>query len=58
MKIIIFLTQNIKTATNVDYIDHIYIDDIRSGWLTTLPDESQGSQGNLLQIFIKFILLQ
>ena len=30
---------DIKAATNVDYIDDIYIDDIRSGWLPTLPDE-------------------
>ena len=30
---------DIKMATNVDYIDDIYIDDIRSGWLPTLPDE-------------------
>ena len=30
---------DIKTATNVDYIDDIYIDDIRSGWLPTLPDK-------------------
>ena len=29
----------IKTATNVDYIDDIYRDDIRSRWLPTLPDE-------------------
>ena len=27
---------DIKTATNVDYIDDIYIDDIRSGWLPSL----------------------
>ena len=30
---------DIKMATNVGYIDDIYIDDIRSGWLPTLPDE-------------------
>ena len=30
---------DIKTATNVDYIDDIYIDNILSGWLPTLPDE-------------------
>ena len=30
---------DIKTATNVDYIDDIYIDDISSGWLPTMPDE-------------------
>ena len=33
------MATNIKTATNVDYIDDIYIDDIRSCWLPTLPDE-------------------
>ena len=33
------MATDIKTATNVDYIDDIYIDDIRSGWLSTLPDE-------------------
>ena len=33
------MATHIKTATNVDYIDDIYIDDIRSGWLPTLPDE-------------------
>ena len=29
----------IKTATYLNYIDDIYIDDIRSSWLPTLPDE-------------------
>ena len=33
------MATDIKTATNVDYIDDIYIDDIRSRWLPTLPDE-------------------
>ena len=33
------MSTDIKTATNVDYIDDIYIVDIRSGWLPTLPDE-------------------
>ena len=33
------MATDIKTATNVDYIEDIYIDDIRSGWLHTLPDE-------------------
>ena len=33
------MATDIKTVTNVDYIDIIYIDDIRSGWLPTLPDE-------------------
>ena len=33
------MATDIKTATNVDYIDDIYIDDIRSSWLPTLPDE-------------------
>ena len=47
-----------KTATYVDYIDDIYIDDICSGWLPTLPDEQQGSKGNLFQTFNKNILLQ
>ena len=32
----LIMETDIKTATNVDYIDDIYI---RSGWLTTLPDE-------------------
>ena len=33
------MATNIKTATYVDYIDDIYIDDICSGWLPTLPGE-------------------
>ena len=33
------MATDIKTPTNVDYTDDIYIDDIRSGWLPTLPDE-------------------
>ena len=33
------MATDIKTATNVDYIDDIYIDNICSGWLPTLPDE-------------------
>ena len=33
------MATDIKTATNVVYINNIYIDDIRSGWLLTLPDE-------------------
>ena len=33
------MATDIKTATYVDYIDDIYIGDIRSGWLPTLPDE-------------------
>ena len=33
------MATDIKTTTNVDYIDDIYIDDIRFGWLPTLPDE-------------------
>ena len=33
------MATDIKTATNVDYINDIYIDLIRSGWLPTLPDE-------------------
>ena len=33
------MATDIKMATNVDYIDDINIDDIRSGWLPTLPDE-------------------
>ena len=33
------MATDIKAATNVDYIDDIYIDDIRSGWLPTLADE-------------------
>ena len=33
------MTTDIKTATNVEYIDDIYIDDISSGWLPTLPDK-------------------
>ena len=50
------MATDIKMATNVDYIDDIYIDDIRSGWLPTLPDEYQGSNGNVFQIFSKNIL--
>ena len=30
---------DIKTATNFDYINDIYINDILSSWLPTLPDE-------------------
>ena len=33
------MATDFQTATNVNYIDDIYIDDIRSGWLPTLPDE-------------------
>ena len=33
------MATDIKTATKVDYIDDIYTDDIRSGWLPTLPEE-------------------
>ena len=33
------MATDIKTATNVGYIDNIYIDDILSSWLPTLPDE-------------------
>ena len=33
------MATDIKTATKVEYIDDIYIDDIRSGWLPTVPDE-------------------
>ena len=33
------MATDIKTATYVDYIDDIYIDDICSGMLPTLPDE-------------------
>ena len=52
------MATDIKTATNVDYIDDIYIDDIRSDWLPTLPDEWQGSKGKFVQIFNKNNLLQ
>ena len=33
------MTIDIKTGTNVEYIDDIYFGDFRSGWLPTLPDE-------------------
>ena len=33
------MATNIKTVTNVDYIDDFHIDDIHSGWLPTLPDK-------------------
>ena len=33
------MATDIKTATNVNFIDDIYIDDMRSGWLPTVPDE-------------------
>ena len=33
------MATDIKTVTNDDYIDDIYIDDIRSSWRPTLPDE-------------------
>ena len=52
------MATDIKTATLDDYIDDICIDDIRSGWLPTLPDEKQDSKGNLFYIFNKNILLQ
>ena len=45
------MATDIKSATNVDYIDDVNIDDIRSGWLPRLPDESLGSKGNLFKIF-------
>ena len=51
------MTTDIKTATNVDYMDDIYIDDICSDWLPTLPDDQQGSKGNLFQIFFFYLLL-
>ena len=51
------MATEIKTAAYVDYIDYNYIDDIRSGWLATLPDKKLGSKGNLFQIFDKIILL-
>ena len=51
------MATDIKTATNADYIDDIYIDDIRSSWLPTLPGEQQGSKGNLFQILNKSIFL-
>ena len=51
------MATDIKTATNVDYIGDIYIYNIRSGWLSTLQGEYQGSKGNLFQIFNKNILL-
>ena len=52
------MTTDIKTATNVDYIDDIYINDICSVRLPILPDKQQGSKGNLFQSFNKNILLQ
>ena len=52
------IATDIMTATNVDYIDDIYIDNIRSSWLQKLPGEKQGSKGNLFRIFNKSILLQ
>ena len=33
------MATDIKMATNVDYIDDIYINDFRYCWLPTLPDE-------------------
>ena len=33
------MATDIQTAANADYIEDIYIDDILSGWLPTLPDE-------------------
>ena len=33
------MATDIKTVTNVDYIGDIHINDIRSSWLPTLPDE-------------------
>ena len=47
------IAANIKTATNVNYIDDIHIKDIRSGLLPTLLDKWQGSKDNLFQIFNK-----
>ena len=51
------MANGIKKATNVAYIDDIYIDDIRSSWLPTLPDEYQGFKGFLFQIFNKKYLI-
>ena len=55
----LIMATDIKMVTNVNYIDDIYIDDIRYGWLPTLPDEKQGSKGNLFPIFDKkyFIII-
>ena len=33
------MATNIKTATNLDYIDYIYIGVIHSSWLPTVPGE-------------------
>ena len=33
------MATDIKTATNVNCIDNIYVDDICSSWLPTLPDK-------------------
>ena len=52
------MTTEIKTATSVDYISDIYINDICSCWLPALPDKKQGSKGILLQIFNKKKILQ
>ena len=52
------MATEIKTATEVEYIDDICIDGIRSGMLPTLPDKYQGFKGNLFKIFNKNILLQ
>ena len=37
------MATDIMTATNVNYVDDIYIDDIHSSWLPTLTDEYRGS---------------
>ena len=40
------LTTDVKTATYVNCIDDVNIDNIRSGWLSSVPDEYEGSKGN------------
>ena len=47
------LTIDVKTATYVNCIDDVYIDNIRSSWLPSVPDECEGSKCNSFQIFNK-----
>ena len=42
---------HVKSATYIEWIDDIYIDDIRSSWLYSVPAEKWGSEGNLYQDF-------
>ena len=50
------MATDIKTATNIDYIDDIHIDDIRSGWLPSLQTNSRAPRVICFRFLIKNIL--